>query len=88
MECGHVGAGRQVLLVTPRYWMQPELPRVTLLPIGLMLIIVLQFALGRVAYFDQAMLGALAAKDPAHFAALLEYASQKYEEYQRAVRAR
>ncbi len=33
-------------------------------------------------------LGALAAKDPTHFAALLEYASQKYEEYQRAVRAR
>ncbi len=39
--------------------MQPEIPRVTLLPIGLMLIIVVQFALGRVAYFDQAMLGAL-----------------------------
>ncbi len=54
-----LGLAAMVLLVTPRYWIQPEIPRVTLLPIGLMLIIVLQFALGRVAYFDQAMLGAL-----------------------------
>ncbi len=54
-----LGLAAMVLLVTPRYWMQPEIPRVTLLPIGLMLIIVVQFALGRVAYFDQAMLGSL-----------------------------
>jgi O-antigen ligase len=33
----------------------------------------------------QAELSRLALKDPAHFSALLEFATQKYEEYQRAV---
>jgi hypothetical protein len=33
----------------------------------------------------QAELAQLALKDPAHFSALLEFATQKYEEYQRAV---
>ena len=44
------------LLVTQRFWQQPEIPRIVLLPIGLMLLVLVQFVLGKVAYFDQAML--------------------------------
>ena len=44
------------LLLTQRYWQQPQIPRVVILPIGLMLLVLLQFALGKLAYFDQALL--------------------------------
>ena len=44
------------LLVTRRFWQQPEIPRIVLLPIGLMLLVLVQFVLGKAAYFDQAML--------------------------------
>ena len=46
-------------LVTGRFWVQPEIPRITLLPVGLMLLIVVQYALGLIVYFDQALLFAL-----------------------------
>ncbi len=47
------------LLVTQRYWQQPEIPRIVLLPIGLMLLVLVQSAFGKVAYFGQALLIAL-----------------------------
>ena len=47
------------LLVTQRFWQQPKIPRIVLLPAGLTLLVLVQFALGRVAYFDQALLFAL-----------------------------
>ncbi len=47
------------LLVTKRYWLRPEIPHIVLLPIGLLLLGMMQFALGRVVYFDQILLFAL-----------------------------
>ena len=47
------------LLLTQRFWQQPQIPRIALLPAGLMLLVLVQFALGRLAYFDQALLFAL-----------------------------
>ena len=44
------------LLATRRYWRQAETPRITLLPIALMLLVLLQAALGKLAYFEQAVL--------------------------------
>ncbi len=47
------------LLVTRRYWQQPEIPRIVLLPTGLMLLVLVQFAFGKIGYFNQALLFAL-----------------------------
>lgn len=47
------------LLVTKRYWLQPEFPLIVFLPIGLLLVGMMQFVLGRVSYFDQFLLLAL-----------------------------
>ena len=44
------------LLITQRYWQQPEIPRVVLLPIGLMLLVLVQFFLGKIDYFSQTLL--------------------------------
>ncbi len=44
------------LLLTTDYWRQPEVPRIVLLPIGMMLLVLVQFALGKIYYFDQALL--------------------------------
>ncbi|MBI4937736.1 MAG: O-antigen ligase C-terminal domain-containing protein [Nitrosomonadales bacterium] len=44
------------VLVSRRFWQQPEIPRVALLPVGLMLVVLAQLSLGKVAYFDQALL--------------------------------
>lgn len=44
------------LLLTQRYWRQPEMPRIVLLPIGLMLLVLGQFFLGKIGYFSQALL--------------------------------
>ena len=43
-------------LLNRRFWVQPEIPRIVLLPVGLMLLIVLQFVMGRIVYFDQTLL--------------------------------
>lgn len=51
-----LGLSAMVLLVTQRFWQQPEIPRVILLPIGLMLVAMVQFALGKIAYLDQLLL--------------------------------
>ena len=47
------------LLVSKSYWQQPEIPRIVMLPIGLILLIVVQFALGKVAYFSHTLLTSL-----------------------------
>ena len=44
------------LLLLKPYWLQPEIPRIILLPIGLMLLVLLQYLLGMVTYFDQVLL--------------------------------
>jgi O-antigen ligase len=44
------------LLLTARYWQAPEVPRIVLLPIGLMMVLMLQFLLGRVTHFDHLLL--------------------------------
>lgn len=44
------------LLVSKGYWLQPELPRIVLLPIGMMLLLLVQNFLGRVPSFDQTLL--------------------------------
>jgi O-antigen ligase len=44
------------LLVSKRFWLQPELPRIVLLPIGMMLLLLVQNMLGRVPSFDQTLL--------------------------------
>ncbi len=47
------------LLVTRDFWRQPEIPRIAQLPVGLIAVLLLQLSLGKVAYFDQALLYAL-----------------------------
>ena len=54
-----LGVCAMSLLASKRYWQQPEIPRVILLPIGLMLVVVVQSLLGRVAYFSHALLSEL-----------------------------
>ena len=44
------------LLVSRRFWLQPEIPRVILLPVGLMILVLVQFALGKIGYFSQTLL--------------------------------
>ena len=44
------------LLLTQRYWKQPEIPRIVLLPIGIMLLILVQYATGKIGYFSQTLL--------------------------------
>ncbi len=47
------------LLLLRRFWVQPELPRIALLPMGLMLLVAVQYVLGLVTYLDQALLYSL-----------------------------
>ncbi|MHB0925564.1 MAG: PglL family O-oligosaccharyltransferase [Gallionellaceae bacterium] len=47
------------LLVTRDFWRQPEIPRIAQLPVALIAVLLLQSGLGKVAYFDQALLYAL-----------------------------
>ncbi len=41
------------------FWRQPEIPRIAQLPVALIAVLLLQSGLGKVAYFDQALLYAL-----------------------------
>ena len=54
-----LGLGALLLLVAGRSWLRPEIPRVILLPLGLVLVVVVQFAMGKIAYFGQALLYSL-----------------------------
>jgi O-antigen ligase len=51
-----LGLSAASFLLTRQHWQQPEIPRIVLLPIALMLLALLQFLLGKITYFDQAML--------------------------------
>lgn len=51
-----LGLGASALLLTRQYWQRPEIPRIALLPIALMLLVLLQYVLGRTTYFDQTLL--------------------------------
>jgi Virulence factor membrane-bound polymerase, C-terminal/O-Antigen ligase len=53
------GLCAMILLVTRHYWQQPEIPRIALLPVGLLLLVWLQFALGRVEYLSQALVATM-----------------------------
>ena len=44
------------LLLTARFWQAPQVPRIVLLPIGLMLVMLVQFIVGRISYFDHLLL--------------------------------
>jgi O-antigen ligase len=56
---GLLGLCAMPLLLTKRYWQAPEVPRIVMLPIGLMLLLMIQFLVGRITYFDHMMLLAL-----------------------------
>lgn len=44
------------LLAARDYWEQPQVPRIALLPVALIVVLLLQWGLGMVAYADQALL--------------------------------
>jgi hypothetical protein len=54
-----LGLCAMIFLATRHYWQQPEIPRIVFLPVGLLLLIWLQFALGRVEYVSQVLLATL-----------------------------
>lgn len=54
-----LGVSALTLLVGRAYWQRPEIPRIAQLPVGLAAIALLQLALGKMVYFDQALLYSL-----------------------------
>ncbi len=54
-----LGLGGAILLLGAGYWRQSEIPRIVLLPVGMMLLVVLQYALGKLPYFGQMLLVAV-----------------------------
>jgi O-antigen ligase len=46
-------------LLAREFWQRPEIPRITQLPAALIVVLLLQLVLGKVAYFNQALLYAL-----------------------------
>ena len=48
-----------VPLVARSYWQDPQIPRIVQLPVALIALVLLQWGLGMIVYFDQAMLYAL-----------------------------
>jgi O-antigen ligase len=44
------------LLVESDYWRKPAIPRIVQLPAGLIVVVLLQWVWGKIAYFDQALL--------------------------------
>jgi O-antigen ligase len=56
---GLLGLCAMLLLLTTRYWQAPEVPRIVMLPVGLMLLMMVQFFVGRISYFDHLLLLAL-----------------------------
>ena len=51
-----LGACALPLLLTRRYWQAPQVPGIVLLPIGLMLIVLVQFMLGLIIHFDHVLM--------------------------------
>ncbi len=56
---GVLGLCALPLLLTSRYWQKPEVPRIVLLPIGLLLLLLIQFLIGRIVHFDHLMMMSL-----------------------------
>ena len=54
-----LGLGAATFLLSRQNWEQPEIPRIVLLPIALMLLALLQYLLGLTTYFDQTLLFSL-----------------------------
>lgn len=53
---GLLGLGAMSLLVTKRFWQAPQVPRIVLLPIGMMLLMMIQFLMQRLTHMDHVML--------------------------------
>ena len=51
-----LGLVGSTLLLSRTYWVAPEIPRIVLLPIGLALLVLVQYALGKLPYFEQVLL--------------------------------
>ncbi len=51
-----LGYCSMMLFVSKRFWKSPEVPRVVLLPVGMIAIVLLQYLLGKIPYFGQALL--------------------------------
>lgn len=47
------------VLTAREFWLRPEVPRIAQFPAALLVVLLLQLSLGKVAYFDQALLYAL-----------------------------
>jgi len=45
-----------IVLFAPDFWQKPEVPRIVQLPLALIVVIFLQWSIGMLAYFDQALL--------------------------------
>lgn len=56
---GLLGLCALPLLLAARYWQAPEVPRIAMLPVGLLLLLLMQYLLGSVPQFDHMMLLAL-----------------------------
>jgi len=54
--CALLGLLATTLLIAHEFWQRPEIPRIAQLPAALIGIVLLQVTLGKVAYFDQALL--------------------------------
>ncbi len=51
-----LGLAALPLLLTARYWQAPQVPGIVLLPVGLMLVMLVQFIAGRIVHFDHVLL--------------------------------
>ena len=51
-----LGLAAMLPLLGKEYWKRAEIPRIVMLPIGLMLLVVLQYAMGKMPYFGQMLL--------------------------------
>jgi len=51
-----LGLAAMILLLTDGYWRKAEVPHIVLLPVALLLLVVVQFVLGKVVYFGQMLL--------------------------------
>jgi O-antigen ligase len=56
---GILGLCASVFLLARQNWQQPEVPRIVMLPISLMILVLLQYVAGKTTYFDQTLLFAL-----------------------------
>jgi len=51
-----LGLFAMTALLTRDYWAEPRIPRIVLLPVALIGVVFVQLALGKIAYFEQALL--------------------------------